>query len=388
MNDSFLVGSFFYTKWQNITRVKIMPTTERLSNLAFKTISLSFILVISRVKQSALRFKMKNKNVRAKTGMVLGKFMPPHRGHQHLIDFALKHVEELSILVCSLEREPIPGELRFEWMRELYPQARVFHITDENPSEPREHTDFWNIWTSSIRRALPVGPDLVFTSEDYGDELARRLEAKHIAFDKEREQVPISATQIRENPYAHWEFIPSCARAFFVRRVCIVGPESTGKTTLARQLAEHFKTVWTPEYARGLLDQKGAECEFSDIPLIAEGQLRAEGKQARAANKILFCDTDLITTTIWSKYLFNECPAWIEDAANKQRYDLTLLTDIDIPWVADPQRPAPHLREHFLALFKSELEKRGRDYVLISGLNEERLLQAIRETEKMIGEEK
>lgn len=315
--------------------------------------------------------------------MVLGKFMPPHRGHQHLIDFAFRHVEELSILVCSLGREPIPGDLRFQWMCELYPQASVFHITDENPSEPHEHPDFWDIWTSSIRRVITVGPDVVFTSEDYGDELARRLGAKHISVDKGREQVPISATKIRESPYEHWDFIPSCVRPFFVKRVCIVGPESTGKTTLAEQLAKHFKTVWTPEYARGLLDRKGATCELSDIQLIAEGQLRTEKEQAREANKVLFCDTDLMTTTIWSKHFFNKCPAWIEEAANGQKYDLTLLTNIDIPWIEDPQRDAPHLREYFLDWFKREFEKRGRSYVLISGLNEERLQRAVEEVEKL-----
>ena len=312
-----------------------------------------------------------------KRGMVLGKFMPPHRGHQHLIDFALECVEELSILVCSLKSEPIAGELRFQWMRELYgTQAHVFHITDENPSYPHEHPDFWEVWTNSIKKVLPETPDLVFTSEDYGDELARRLGAKHILVDLRREQVPISATQIRENPLAYWEFIPSCVRPFFVKRVAIVGPESTGKTTLTEKLAKHFETSWTPEFARGFLDEKGTDCLIEDIALIAKGQIETEEEKAKEANKILFCDTDLMTTCIWSEYLFKECPPWIEEKSYEQKYDLTLLMNIDIPWVADPQRPAPHLRKYFLDWFKRELEKRERNYILISGNYEERFALA------------
>lgn len=309
--------------------------------------------------------------------------MPPHRGHQHLIDFALQGVDELSILVCSLKNEPIAGELRFAWMKELYPEVCVFHITDENPSYPYEHADFWNIWTKSVRKVLPISPDIVFTSEDYGDELAKRLGAKHILVDLSREQVPVSATAIRENPFAHWEFIPSCVRPFFVKRIAIVGAESTGKTTLAQKLAERFKTSWTPEFARAYLDEKGSDCAIEDIDLIAKGQLRTEEERVREANKILFCDTDLMTTSIWSEYLFGECPAWIEEESRKQKYDLTLLMNIDIPWVEDWQRPAPHLRQHFFDWFEGELKKRERNYVLVSGDYEARFNQACREVEKL-----
>lgn len=312
--------------------------------------------------------------------------MPPHRGHQHLIDFALECVDELSILVCSLKSEPIAGELRFKWMKELYPQACVLHITDENPSYPHEHTDFWNIWTKSIREVLHTGPELVFTSEDYGDELAKRLGAKHILVDLSRKQVPVSATDIRKNPFAHWEFIPSCVRPFFVKRVAIVGAESTGKTTLAQKLAQHFNTTWTPEFARGFLDKKGSDCSIEDIHLIAKGQLLTEEEEAREANRILFCDTDLMTTSIWSEYLFGECPEWIDEESRKQKYDLTLLMDIDIPWVKDWQRPAPHLRQHFLNWFERELKKRERNYVLISGDYEERFNLAVAEVEKLFYE--
>src|SRR5262249_49670455 len=151
---------------------------------------------------------------------------------------------------------------RFGWMKELYPDINIVHVTDENPSEPHEHPRFWEIWIESIRRVLPTGPEAVFTSEKYGDELARRLGARHVMVDLDRARVPVSASQIRNDPFAYWQYIPPCARPYYVKRIAIVGAESTGKTTLAGQLARHYQTVWAPEYAREYLDTKGAHCEL------------------------------------------------------------------------------------------------------------------------------
>jgi HTH-type transcriptional regulator, transcriptional repressor of NAD biosynthesis genes len=315
------------------------------------------------------------------TGMILGKFMPPHRGHQHLIDRAREYVAELTILVCSLEREPIPGRLRYEWMKEMYPELRVIHVTAENPSTPDEHPDFWEIWTETIRR-LPVKPQAVFTSEDYGDELARRLGARHVAVDPMRRAVPVSATAIRADPYANWAFIPECVRPYFVRRVAIVGPESTGKTTLARRLAAHYQTAWVPEFARQYLDAKDAARPLAgltpaDIAEIARGQVAGEDGRARQANRLLICDTDLLTTRLWSEHFFGTCEDWLCQAASRRRYDLHLLACADTAWVADPHRAAPDSREQFLNRLRGELQLGGRRFVMISGTFDERLRQAI-----------
>lgn len=105
-------------------------------------------------------------------GLVLGKFMPPHLGHVYLVDFARAYASDITVVVGTLAREPIPGALRFEWMRELAPSANVVHLTDENPQEPHEHPRFWDIWRESLLRVAPK-PDYVFASEMYGARLAR-----------------------------------------------------------------------------------------------------------------------------------------------------------------------------------------------------------------------
>jgi HTH-type transcriptional regulator, transcriptional repressor of NAD biosynthesis genes len=322
------------------------------------------------------------------TGMILGKFMPIHKGHQYLIDFALGQVDHLTLLVGSLSNEPIPGHLRYHWVKELYPQAEVRHVTDENPQYPHEHPQFWEIWVSSIRKFIPTGPDVVFTSESYGEELARRLGAIHLLCDLTRSSVPISATEIRENPYTNWHFLPEPVRAYYAKRVVIYGPESTGKTTLAEKLAAHYNTVWVPEYARGYLDKKGSWVEPCDIPYIAEGQLQTEDLLARHANRLLICDTDLITTTIYSQHYFGECPVWIKQQADEREYDLYLLLDIDVDWVEDWQRPDPNNRQYFFERFKSELEKRGRKYAVISGSYEERFERALKEIDSLFPDNK
>ncbi|MBM2850375.1 MAG: cytidyltransferase-related domain protein [Anaerolineales bacterium] len=157
------------------------------------------------------------------TGLIIGKFMPLHRGHMVLIDYARSRVDRLTVLVCSLAREPIPGEVRYRWVRDLYPEANVQHLTDENPSYPEEHPDFWNIWTRSIRRFCPAGPDVVFTSELYGDKLAECLGARHEMVDLERKMFPVSGSVARERPLEYWDMLPPPVQAYFAEKLGVPG---------------------------------------------------------------------------------------------------------------------------------------------------------------------
>jgi NadR type nicotinamide-nucleotide adenylyltransferase len=319
------------------------------------------------------------------TGMLLGKFLPPHKGHVYLGEFAGRYVDQLTIVVCTLAREPIPGELRFRWMRELFPFDNVVHLTDDLPQDPSEHRDFWALWRTSLQRVLPGRPDYVFASEDYGRMLAEVLGGTFIPVDRKRAVVPVSGTAIRSDPMRFWDYVPRPVRPYFVRRVCVFGPESTGKTTLARRLADHFNTVMVPEYARALIEAQQGRLQPADMERIARGQVASEEALAREARRVLICDTDVLTTRIWSEILYGTCSDWVCCQANQRHYDLYLLLDVDVPWVADMARYLPENRQGFFARCRAELEARNRPYVLLQGVWDARFARACAAVERLLG---
>ena len=321
-------------------------------------------------------------------GLLLGKFMPPHRGHQFLIEFARQYVQRLTVMVCSLPRDPIPGALRFRWVRQMFPDVDVVHVTDELPQEPKDHPDFWAIWRDACRAAAAgARVDYVFASEDYGNKLAEVLGARFVPVDCARELVPCSGTAVRDDPLRHWEMIPECVRPYFLKRVCVYGPESTGKSTLARDLARAFDTVYAFEYARPLLDPQDGQCFPDDIARIVRGQVAAEEALARQANRVLFCDTDVLTTCVWSEVLFGHTPQWVRDLAERRTYDLYLVTDVDVPWVADGQRffSEQKQRQAMFDRFLRELTTRGRPYRIVRGTWDERLRTATQAVRELVG---
>lgn len=305
-------------------------------------------------------------------GLVLGKFMPPHAGHQFLCDFARAACDQLTILTCSMPGDPIPGEQRAAWMAEMYPDCRVVWCNEIVPQEPADHLDFWPIWRELIGRL--VGPvDAVFASESYGHRLAAELQARFIPCDPMRETVPISATAIRADPFACWDFIPRPVRPWFVKRVCVFGPESSGKTTLSRALAAALGTVVLPEYGRTWTEHFGTAIDAQALQEIAAGHVAARAAALRAANRILIEDTDPILTCVWSDMLLGEREPWMAEALDPA--DLYLLTDIDFDWVDDGTRyfPDGQSRRLFHARCEQELVARNLPFVKVSGTPEERL---------------
>ncbi len=302
--------------------------------------------------------------------------MPPHRGHQYLCDVALQLCDQLTILVCSIDSEPIPGGSRAQWMRELYPQARVLHCAEDLPQLPEDHPDFWQLWIDAIGRYHPESVQRVFASEPYGAEIARRLGANFIPVDLERIACPVSGTQIRSAPWSKWDAIVPPARPWFTRVVSLHGPESTGKTTLATQLAAEFSTILVPEYGRTYTQCFGQGCTADDVLQIAQGQTAAIAAARNQARGLVVTDTDAIMSAVWSEMLTGRRDDWFESSAPTA--DLYLLTDIDIPWTDDGTRyfADPAQRRRFSALCEAELIRRGLSYIKISGNAQERFERA------------
>ena len=140
-------------------------------------------------------------------GFLLGKFLPPHAGHLHLVRAGLAACDELTVLVCTLPDDSISGERRAAWMRELCVGARVIHVTDEVPSHPDDDPNFWPIWLDLFDRYCGE-VDVVFSSEPYGDEIARRLGIAHVMVDRNRQAVPTSGSAILRDPIGEWQYVP------------------------------------------------------------------------------------------------------------------------------------------------------------------------------------
>lgn len=293
-------------------------------------------------------------------------------------------VEELTVLVCTIKAEPIPGELRYSWMKELLPDVNVIHVRDEVPSYPHESPDFWAIWIPLLKREIDAETDVFFSSETYGDEVAELLGIKHVMIDRERVTVPVSATAIRTDPFANWDFIPENVKPYFTKKIVLTGPESTGKTMMSKLLAEYFNTQWVEEYGRDYFLEKGGKLVIGDILKIAEGQIALEEEKIKEGNKILFCDTDLIVTSIWSEIYFKECPAEVSQLSFTREYSLYLLMDIDIPWEDDGTREFPHLRQWHFNRIKEELDNRKLNYIIISGNFNERFIAAKEVVSKLL----
>lgn len=166
----------------------------------------------------------------------------------------------------------------------------------------------------------------------------------------------------------------------FVKKILILGAECTGKSTLSRDLAQHFNTVYVPEFMRTYLDKKpaGYICQYDDLIPIAKGQIDSENQLVTQANRFLFCDTSLILLQVYSEFYFDKCPDFIRETIPKLQYDKIFVTDnVGVTWVADGQRDLPNGHDEIFARIEKVLQNNGLNYHHISGNRQQRLNSVI-----------
>ncbi len=169
-----------------------------------------------------------------------------------------------------------------------------------------------------------------------------------------------------------------------IKKVAIIGPECTGKSDMSKFLADHFNTVWIPEYARGYINNLVRPYQQQDLLTIAHGQLRLEDEWMRDANRVLICDTNLYVIKVWSEFKFGSCHQEILDNIASRKYDLYLLTYVDVPWEEDPQREHPDQREKLYTLYLNEMKNQPVPFVEIRGEREQRRKLAVDAIEKIL----
>jgi NadR type nicotinamide-nucleotide adenylyltransferase len=334
-----------------------------------------------------------------KRGLVVGKFCPLHLGHELLIQRAMDGCEEL--LVVSYTKPEFPGlepVRRERWLRAQFPRAHIVVLDDarlaalcvargvparalpHNDADGDDHRHFmgWLCWT-----VLDLPVDAVFTSEEYGPGFAQVLErhyasgpVAHVSVDQARSLVPVSGTLVRQDPHAHGAFLSPIVRADFVTRVCVLGGESSGKTTLTQALARHFETAWVAEYGRELWESQDGVLAYEDLLKIGREQLRREAQALLAARRWLFCDTSPMTTYFYCVEMFGKAEQELAQLA-EHRYDRVLLCAPDFPFIQDGTRRDEDFRARQHAWYEAELARRGIAYVNVSGTVAGRVGQAV-----------
>ena len=315
-----------------------------------------------------------------KNGLIFGKFMPLHNGHISLINFGLENCDTLHILLCYHQKEKIPGHIRLKWLKKTFAKYKNVELVsfeyneNELPDTSVSSITVSDIWANIFKKLLPK-TDVLFTSEEYGDYVAEAMKIKHICFDKNRTEIPISGNAIRTNPFKHWSFLCAAARPYFVRKISISGSESTGKSMLTKRLASYYNTVYVAEAGREIVE-KSELCKPEDLDQIALTHAKNITKQILKANKLLFIDTDLNITKSYSSFLFNRelnVASWQEEV-NKS--DLYFFLETDCPYVQDGTRLNKGQREKLSLSHKKILEKNRIHYFTISGSWEDRFKKA------------
>lgn len=172
-----------------------------------------------------------------------------------------------------------------------------------------------------------------------------------------------------------------------LKKIVILGPESTGKSSLCESLAIHYNTIWCPEYARQFLNENATEYSYDDLLTIAKGQIAVEDAHVEKANNMLIIDTDLHVMKVWCEYVFNNCHPFILEKINERKYDAYLLCDIDLPWTADEMREYPNEepRKELFTIYKDLLINQKTPWGIVSGTGETRIQNAIELIQKLIG---
>lgn len=343
--------------------------------------------------------------------VVVGKFIPFHAGHQALIQKAVDLSDHVDVIICVNPDDPYPPEQRTFAIYESFSHADLrVHIVDNimNDEDTPRSNKAWADYTKAI---LGYHPDLVVASEKYAKGWAKQMNAAYYFYDLARSEYPVSGTLCRENSYKMRDYVPSPTARWLFPRVVVIGAESTGTTTLANDLGEHYNTVVVPEYGRmlgeamvsedGIIDPDAQDAAWDDarFSLTSRGQDAMEERYARSANGLLICDTDSLATAVWYEYAMKKKPisgvsgdvemkvALFKAGFNMaKKHSLYILTWDDIPFQQDPlgTRTGENLRRWMTQRFRDILLYTSQNHLLVVGSREDRLAHAVKSIDYLL----
>ncbi|MDC9613472.1 multifunctional transcriptional regulator/nicotinamide-nucleotide adenylyltransferase/ribosylnicotinamide kinase NadR [Xenorhabdus khoisanae] len=350
-----------------------------------------------------LAYPMEKKTI----GVVFGKFYPLHTGHIYLIQRASSQVDELHVVLCydevrdrelfinsSMSQQPTVSD-RLRWLLQTFKYQKNIHIHafDEQGMEP--YPNGWETWSKGVKAfmsAKGITPEYIYSSE--AQDVSRYKEhcgVETVLIDPQRSFMNISGSQIRQAPFRYWEYIPTEVKPFFVRKVAILGGESSGKSTLVNKLANMFNTTSAWEYGRDyVFSHLGGDemaLQYSDYDKIALGHAQYIDFSVKYANKVAFIDTDFVTTQAFCKRYEGKEHPFVQAMIDEYRFDLIILLENNTPWVADGLRSlgSERDRKEFQDLLESLLKKNNIDYVCVNSPDyDQRFLRCVELVQQML----
>jgi HTH-type transcriptional repressor of NAD biosynthesis genes len=326
---------------------------------------------------------------RFRAAIVVGKFAPLTSGHEYLIRCAQNDADQLILITyCNPPFEEYDTPTRKTWLQFLFPQAHVIAVDagdvplplPENDDPTPIHGNFCAFLCETQLPTITPLVEAVFSSEDYGPPFAHYLSERwhrpiqHVMVDRERTIYKISGTQVRRDIHAHRQWLDPHVYSNFVKRIAILGGESSGKTTLAQIMATDFRTRWVAEYGRNRWEERQGHLQFEDMLDIAVHQVAFEDDMALKAVKYLFCDTSPLTTLFYSMDLFGCADVELIKLAQRS-YHRTLLCAPDFDFVQDGTRRHANFRLQQHHWYLRQLERLGMRYEVVTGSVQSRLKQ-------------
>ena len=319
---------------------------------------------------------------------VFGKFLPFHKGHEAMINFALANCEFLTVLVCCSDKENIQDTYRKAWIEKAFEkekniEIRTFNYLESellNTSESSESVS--KIWAEVFKKQLP-DYSLLITSEEYGNFVAAFMNIQHIAYDIPKKLYPVSATAVRNDVFNNWQFVPDSVKPDLLLKVVILGTECTGKTTLTEKLAKYFNCSFISEAGRDIIANSNS-FTFNDLYLVASEHATRIDKSNLADSPLVIIDTDIHTTKSYSLFTFEKELEISTDIYNSNRANIYLYLNNDVEYLQDGTRLSEADRNLLDLSHRQVLTNHNIEIIEVTGDWDKRFEKAVEQINKLI----
>jgi HTH-type transcriptional repressor of NAD biosynthesis genes len=319
---------------------------------------------------------------------VFGKFLPFHKGHEAMINFALSKCDILTVLVCCSDKENISDTVRKSWIEKTFEKQKNVEIKtfnyleNELPNTSETSKEVSEIWADIFKKQLP-DYSLLITSEEYGNFVAAIMNIQHIAFDIPKKLFPVSATAVRKDVFANWKFLPDSVKPNFAIKVVILGTESTGKTTLAEKLSKHFNCSLVLEAAREIIVNSN-NFSVDDLYHVATEHAKRIDETILADSPLLIIDTDIHITKSYSLFTFEKELEISANIYNSNIANLYLYLNNDVEYLQDGTRLSEDERNLLDLLHRQVLTDHNINIIEIKGDWDRRYEKAVEQINELI----